>query len=271
MCKLLRANFYRLRRSQALWLCTAGAFALSAAFLLGAHVSEDGATTLDDMFMQMFPFLSILQAAFTSLFLGAEYQDGTLRNKLIAGHSRWTVYGAYLAAAAVGCVAIVLGWLAGCAVGALRFGWFTMPARTMLLVLSVILLLTAALAAIFTLVGLLLPNRAAAAVVSIVLAFALILAGSFFYNALTEPELTQSAVATENGFEYSDPVPNPYYVSGSRRTVYQFAVDALPTGQAIQLANRELTRPALSMAASVGIVLLCAAAGMIFFRRKDLK
>lgn len=153
----------------------------------------------------------------------------------------------------------------------MRFGWFTMPAQTMLLVLAVALLLTAALTAIFTLVGLLLPNRAAAAVVSIVLAFLLILAGSSFYNALNEPELTQSAVMTVNGFEYGDLIPNPYYISGIRRAVYGFAVDALPTGQAIQLANRELTRPALSMAASAGLVLLCAAAGMAAFRRKDLK
>lgn len=29
MCKLLRAHFYRLRRSRALWLCMAAAFALS--------------------------------------------------------------------------------------------------------------------------------------------------------------------------------------------------------------------------------------------------
>lgn len=265
MLKLLRANFYRLWRSQALRLCAAGAFVLSAAFLLGVHAGEDGSATLDNMFLQVFPFLAILHAAFTSLFLGAEYQDGTLRNKLIAGHPRWKVYGAYLITAAAGCFVIVAGWLAGCAVGAMRFGWFTMPAQTMLLVLA------AALTAIFTLVGLLLPNRAAAAVVSIVLAFLLILAGSSFYNALNEPELTQSAVMTVNGFEYGDLIPNPYYISGIRRAVYRFAVDALPTGQAIQLANRELTRPALSMAASAGLVLLCAAAGMAAFRRKDLK
>ena len=271
MLKLLRANFYRLWRSQALWLCAAGAFVLSAAFLLGVHAGEDGSATLDNMFLQVFPFLAILHAAFTSLFLGAEYQDGTLRNKLIAGHPRWEVYGAYLITAAAGCFVIMAGWLAGCAVGAMRFGWFTMPAQTMLLVLAVALLLTAALTAIFTLVGLLLPNRAAAAVVSIVLAFLLILAGSSFYNALNEPELTQSAVMTVNGFEYGDLIPNPYYISGIRRAVYRFAVDALPTGQAIQLANRELTRPALSMAASAGLVLLCAAAGMAAFRRKDLK
>lgn len=87
------------------------------------------------MFLQVFPFLAILHAAFTSLFLGAEYQDGTLRNKLIAGHPRWKVYGAYLITAAAGCFVIMAGWLAGCAVGAMRFGWFTMPAQTMLLVL----------------------------------------------------------------------------------------------------------------------------------------
>ena len=271
MRKLLRANLYRLRRSQALWLFTTGAFVLSAAFLLCFHASEERCTTLDEMFMQVFPFLSLPQAAFTSLFLGTEYQDGTLRNKLIAGHSRRSVYGACLIAAAAGCFVILLGWLAGCAVGALRFGWFTMPCRAMLLVMAVILLLTAALAAIFTLVGLLLPNRAAAAVLAIALAFLLLLAGSFFYNALTEPEQTQFAVMTENGVEFSEPEPNPYYVSGSRRAVFQFAADALPTGQAIQLANRELTRPALSMAASAGIVILCAAAGMAVFRRKDLK
>ena len=88
------------------------------------------------MFLQVFPFLAILHAAFTSLFLGTEYQDGTLRNKLIAGHPRWKVYGAYLITAAAGCFVIVAGWLAGCAVGAMRFGWFTMPAQTMLLVLE---------------------------------------------------------------------------------------------------------------------------------------
>lgn len=34
--------------------------------------------------------------------------------------------------------------------------------------------------------------------------------------------------------------------------MYQFAVDALPTGQAILLANQELTHPGLSLAASAG-------------------
>ena len=66
-------------------------------------------------------------------------------------------------------------------------------------------------------------------------------------------------------------MPNPNYVSGTLRAVYQFAVDALPTGQSILLANQELEHPILALSASAGLVVLCSVVGMAVFRRKDLK
>ena len=39
-----------------------------------------------------------------------------------------------------------------------------------------------------------------------------------------------SAMVTENGVEVGEPQPNPDYISGFQRKVYQFAVEALPTG-----------------------------------------
>ena len=77
MLKLLRADFFCLRRSRAFWLCAAAAFALSSVYMLQA--SGDSAQTLEQHLLQVFPFLPILHAAFVSLFLGLEYQDGTLR------------------------------------------------------------------------------------------------------------------------------------------------------------------------------------------------
>lgn len=108
MAKLLRANFFRLRRSWPLLLCMSGAFALSSVSMLGIARSSSEAYALDDAILQLFPFLPILHAAFISLFLGVEYQDGTLRNKLIAGHSRAAVYFSSLIAAITGCMAILL-------------------------------------------------------------------------------------------------------------------------------------------------------------------
>lgn len=270
MRKLLRANFYSLRKSRALWLCMAAAFAFSAFFMLRFSASEES-YTLDGLFMQVFPFLPILYAAFTSLFLGTEYQDGTLRNKLIVGHSRLKVYAAALVTAIVGCFAILLAWALSSMVGVLRFGWFTFPLGKLLMIAVLILLLTAALAAILTMLCMLTPNRAVSSVVCILLIFGLIALGSFFYNALCEPEFTTGAVATGNGFEFTEAIPNPAYVSGALRTVYQFLVDTLPTGQAILLSNQELARPTLSLCASACLTLLITAIGACLFQRKDLK
>lgn len=95
--------------------------------------------------------------------------------------------------------------------------------------------------------------------------------GSVIYNALCEPEFASAAVMTVNGFEIGEPLPNPSYVSGALRDVYQFAVDALPTGEAILLANQELARPVLSLCASAALTLLVSAAGIALFRWKNLK
>lgn len=271
MRKLLRANAFRLRRSKALWLCMAGAFVLTAAFLLKIGAENEQVYTLDEAVFQVFPFLPVFHAAFAGLFLGAEYQDGTLRNKLIAGHPRQAVYAASLVTATVGCFAILLAWALGAVIGILRFGWFTAPAGQLLLNAAVVLLLTAANAAILTLLSMLCSNRAITAVVAILLMFGLMLLGSGFYNALCEPAFQSAAIVTDHGVEVGELQPNPNYVAGTLRMAYQFLVDALPSGQAILLANQELTHPAMSLCASAGIALLTSAAGIAAFKRKDLK
>ena len=81
MRNLLRADLFCLRRSRVLWLCMAAAFVISAIFLLRLSTDNENMRTLDDAFLQLLPFLSILHAAFIGLFLGIEYQDGTMRNK----------------------------------------------------------------------------------------------------------------------------------------------------------------------------------------------
>lgn len=269
MLKLLRADFFCLRRSRAFWLCAAAAFALSSVYMMQA--GGDSMQTLEQHLMQVFPFLPILYAAFVSLFLGLEYQDGTLRNKLIVGHSRGCVYLSRLLVSITGCFGIALAWALSIFTGITKLGWFSAPAGTLLFSAVVILLLTAALAAILTMLCMLLTNRAVSAVASILLVFGLLAVASVFYNALCEPETISAAIMTGNGFEVGEPMPNPNYISGTLRAVYQFAVDALPTGQAILLANQELARPGLSLSASAGLVLLSSAAGMLAFRRKDLK
>lgn len=271
MRKLLRANLSRLIKSRALHLCMAAAFLLSVLFLINLRADNEDLTVLDEIIVQVLPFLPIFYAVFASLFLGVEYQDNTMRNKIIAGHSRAAVYAANLIAVTIGCLAIMLSWLATAAIGAIKFGGFVQSADALLLQFVIIALLTAAISAILTIIGMLMSNRAVSAVAAILLVFGLIALGSAIYGALSEPETTTPVVMTQNGVEFGDPAPNPAYVSGARRMLYQFAVDALPTGQSILIANQELARPVLSACASIGIYLLVSAAGIAIFKRRDLK
>lgn len=271
MRKLLRANFYRLRRSKALWISMAAAFGLSAVFMLKIGLGNEDMQTLDEVFMQVFPFLPVFHAVFVSMFLGVEYQDGTIRNKITVGHSHTEVYASFLITDIVGCFAVLSAWLLSLIIGVVKFGWFTLPKGTLIMSAALIVLLTVAEAAVLTALGTLMTNRAASAVTAILLMFGLIIVGSALYNALCEPETTTAAIMTANGVEIGEPQPNPKYIGGALRKICQFAVDALPSGQAILLANGEIERPVVSMLSSCGITVLISAIGAVIFRRKDLK
>lgn len=78
MRKLLRANLYRLRRSRALWLCAAASFAFSAFSLYRLSPDDEQITTFEMAILQIFPFFPLFYGTFSGLFLGVEYQDGTL-------------------------------------------------------------------------------------------------------------------------------------------------------------------------------------------------
>ncbi len=102
MKKLLSANFSRMRKSRSFWLLAAfcfllGAFAYSLAAynvrVLGLGWMEFNAHNY--FYLQM-TCIGAVMAVFASFFLGTEYADGTIRNKLTAGHDRVGVYSAIL-------------------------------------------------------------------------------------------------------------------------------------------------------------------------------
>ncbi len=97
MIALLSTNFFRIRRDLLFWLALCVCLVGGIAFGMGFR----GAPAFDDFYA--FPFFVAL-CAFLSLFLGREYGDGTLRNKVTAGYRRGQIYLAYfLVSLAVGC------------------------------------------------------------------------------------------------------------------------------------------------------------------------
>lgn len=149
MSKLLSAELARLRKSRLFWLTAAGML-LGEIYVLqfGARVNQASHVPLEQYYYYLAPTVGIFFAVWISIFLGTEYSDGTMRNKLIAGHTRGDIYLSYYLTALTGGVIMEAGWFLGGLTGIPLFGPFAFDGRALTVMFATILLFTASLTAL---------------------------------------------------------------------------------------------------------------------------
>lgn len=275
MYRLLSANFSRLRKDKVFWLCMGAMLIYSILYMLNgcrqAISMPEYHHSLDHYYFQFAVSLGMFCALFTSMFLGTEYSDGTIRNKIVVGHTRTDIYLANLITVFTATLLMMLVWLAGALVGIPTLGPWQMGILGLLINLMIAVLFAAAFSSIFTFICMLSTNKAAAVLISILLFLGLLVFTSILYNKLNEPEMVSGVQITANGLEMSDPAPNPAYISGTTRTIYEFIIDFLPTGQGLRMWQLELLHPIRMMISSVFITLFATSGGAFIFKRKNLR
>lgn len=275
MRKLLRANIARLKCGRLLWILIAAApiMGLIACYNKYQMITVNKFPgTLDEIFFGAYPFWGIALAILASLFIGTEYSDGTIRNKLVVGRKRTDVYLAnFITCAAIGAILNLIYLAVLCALGIPLIGPLQMEIARILVLLAVGLLVTVAFAAIFTLVSMLVTSRTISVLVCILGIVAAITGTLILRSQLDEPEFHSDAILIKDNYvQETEPVPNPLYVGPEKRAVYETILDILPTGQAVQLWILDVERPWRMMLCSIAVIVLSNAAGVFFFRRKDL-
>lgn len=281
MRNLLCANFLRLLRSRSLWSCEA-LIAASALGLVLVEYRETYAVPLDRVVFQSLSVYGFLAAVYVSLFLGAEYGDGTMRNKLIVGYRRRDIYLANYLTATAGCM--ILYWT-GIMLAAVS-GIFLFEAESgleaFLTAAGLGLLTCLAYGGIYCMIAMLCSNRALTAVLCLFLSLFLLFLAVFVNLRLAQPEtvhelqgivLDQSvdiSILGDTALEIVE-TPNPYYAAGITRRIYEFLQTFNPTGQAALLTTMEYGRPWTMAGSSLLLALLSCLGGVLAFRRKDIK
>lgn len=276
MNRLLSANFMRLRKNK----CFFGGMILMAGYavyyvLVNYAEKENGfIVSLDEGLFGCILFVPVLLAVVCSLFSGTEYSDGTIRNKIIAGHRRRDIYLAGLITNIVaGEVLFTTYFVVYLCVGIPLLGTFESNLGAILMYVLVAFMLVCALAAIFTMIAMLCANKAVVAVICILSAMVLLLMGSQILSRLSEPETYQPYVFSADGemTEMGQEVKNPNYLEGTKRVAYEFLYDFLPGGQAIQCSAMKAKNPPVLALYSAIILLGTTTVGFLFFGRKDIK
>lgn len=258
MLNVMRAELFRYKKSKLFWLILAAIFINGIVY--GVSVAND--EVFDDIFIMP---LFVLLAAFFSLMIGREYADGTIRNKVIAGKSKATIYFAQIALSFMTSTIFI---------GAFFIPFIAMAATTMAANIPLAVILSSSVgflmsiyvwAILFTVVGMLISSREIVALVNLALVFVIMISAyqiehslgqQQFMNSFTSEtsvqmnpvEVKQAVEGTFEGSYYTDrnedgvvtylklvqseeELLNPKYIDGSFRTILQTIEYSLPYGQ----------------------------------------
>lgn len=276
MSKLLSANFARLWKNKLFWVLMAcmAFMGIYKPISCWKDITANGYdATLNNVFFQYAIFILILAAVFCSLFIGREYSDGTIRNKVIAGHTRAAIYFSNLIVCAVADVLMCLAFIVPALLVGIPLLGFLTPATDVLIGVLCSLAMSVALSSIFNMTAMLIQNKAAVGIICILIAFAMLFGGLEIRTKLSMSEFNVTYTTLDNGEELREVLPNPRAVHGTKRVIYEFLYDFLPGGQAQQF-EPERAKPehaALLPIYSGIIIILTSGIGVLLFRKKDLK
>ena len=279
MAQLLSSGFSRLFKNSLFWICN---ILMSGFFILVIFMNYRDVKKFPDFYHYtgstfMFAPLQIIGifvSGFTGMFLGTEYRDGTLRNKVIIGRSRTEIYLSNLIVCFTASLfTSIVSVLTTFATGVSIFGTEGIDPVQILKCFGIGVLMLAAFAGIFTMISMLIPSRSAGSVISILFFFALVIAATSVTARLDQPQMIVNGYTfmVDGGLQPAELIPNPYYLEGTLRKLYEFFRDLLPTSQRGLLMSQEIERPFTMALCSLGLTACTTISGIFHFRRKDLK
>lgn len=291
MIKLIYANLFRLRKSRVFWCALAALAAVSAYLGYGAGWRKGYAALV---FMATPYLCCFLYAAFIGLFVGTEYADGTMRNKLCVGYSRAAVYFANFVVGAIACVAFQL-------VVFIMIGIVERPTLStayslwdVVFFMGCVLLFTVAFVALYTAIVMFCTRQVVGLLAALGLSIMLLFVTSAIQDRLDEPEYRVSnyaiVIGGDGAAQWSFPadeeeqekeqVPNPLYIpEGPLRTTLETINQFFPYEAMRKVANFYSPYSGAPDPANYAHWPFCAllfmafanSVGFALFRKRDLK
>lgn len=276
MMKLLYANLMRVIKSRIFWIAElfmAGysVFVYMMAFR-NLKMNLSG-TNWNLYFFNGMLFIGVVIAMFTSFFIGVEYDEGTIRNKLIVGHKRRDIYlAAFLVCFAVGMIQFITCMSVSALSGTLIIGKEILALHELgwCLVYSVTIIL--AYAAVFSMIAMIDSNKARIVLEEIILVAVFLILTSQIYSDLAEPERTNRVIMTETeGYQVEENIPNPKHITGAKRMLYEWIDAFLPADQAMYVVDSEAVYSLRAPCCLFLETILIVGAGLYVFSKKDIR
>lgn len=277
MRKLIAANFFRFRKDRFSWCVVGIIVVLSLGNVFNSAYEAMAASgyvmSLDGYYFGQAPLIGAYLALLISMFLGTEFSEGTIRNKLCIGHKREEIFLSNFISCALATIVLTAVWML---TSALLFGMIgtleiEMEVSEFVGYIFVAMGFAVSFAALYTVIGSLSSNKAMTVIYTFAVFIIFAMAASALDNRLCEPEMNVVTMVVGTQLVEMEPTPNPLYLSGMIRTVCEVALELLPTGQALLLSEVAIEYPVRAIALSAVFTIVTLLVGSMLFRRKDIK
>ncbi len=272
MLNLIKAGLIRLKKDKLFWGLAIFTIVFALALLISAYINTNKYNEIYktiDFFPRVGIIISFYIAIIISIFIGSEYSCGTIRNKIMMGHNRKSIYLAnFVVMSIVTLIYVLLFILVVGFIGIILFGKIDISISKILYLILTIILLSIAMAAINVFVAMNVTSRTISSMINIMLVVILFYGCMVVYGILSHPETINQATVTDEGTVYEE-VPNSMYFSGNMRTFYQIILNVVPEGQVICLNADEVDYTYYPLY-SIGIILIFTSLGIYLFNKKDI-
>jgi ABC-type transport system involved in multi-copper enzyme maturation permease subunit len=288
MSRLIYAEFYRLEKSIIYKLCLLFALGMPALFSIMRWYDvrkypelyaglDIGYSNADGLIFVCGIYLLFAMASFVAIFVGTEYSDGTIRNKLIIGHTRHNIYFSKLIVCMVADMAMyVISIISALVFGFIFINGTTIPMTEILLQSVVIIFATFAITAFLLFVSMIVTNKPISVIICIISMMIMFgmtltvdnrLSAKQYYEPYSYIDDLGNAVVVEGEI-------NPRYLTGTKRKVYGFLNEFMPVSQMYQIIEYE-NGDTLNLDRMVScdfcIIIILTGVGLVVFKKKDLK
>lgn len=288
MYKLLNASFSRLRKNK-IFLGLVILTIIIAAFML---ISENldkvkyssvfgiSSNTTDILLTNFINIIGFFIAIFTSLFVGAEYSDGTIRNKIVAGHSRKNIYLSNLIVSIVVGLILEFIYLIIISIVAIPLlGSIQMTFSQFAFILLDMIMIIIVYSSIFNFIALICSNITISTVTSLLLILIMFVTDMFLSPTANSTEYIQkNKVMDEQGNITYEIVKNEDYPGKIIQTTCKTIINFNPVSQAIEISGNKINmneedfnNMKVYPLYSLGLIIIITAIGIYLFNIKELK
>lgn len=277
MINLLKANFYKMKKNKFIWMASILSVIVAIYYIRDSYnIYHDFLSYVDinSLIFNYLPVYIIVSSILISTLLGFDYSNGSIKNKIVVGHSRFKIYTSNLISTYLINLTIYLIYvIIICLTGIFFFKNLNFNLEFLLNII-ILLLIILSYTSISVFITMTINNDIVSPVLNVLNSFILIIISFVLLSVLSEPKYIHSddgIYINDAGIEVID-TENPMYINGNKRTIYEIIVNILPTGEAFQKSrNRDIDTNSYSILCySLCFIIITNTSGIYLFYNKEL-